>query len=82
MYEQIMNVDDKLPKLKYKQSKGKKGLYSKRMCRGQIYLDYRDVGGKSIEEQVNEGPLCYSYPYNRNISRESAWESNRDFMKE
>ena len=73
MYEQIMPVDDKLLGLKYKPSKNKEGLYYKKMRRGQIFLDYRDVGGKSIEEQREEGPLCYSFPYDREIPMEDAW---------
>ena len=82
MTEQIVQIDDKLSKLGYRESKNKRGLYYKSRQHGIVYLDHRDVGGKSVEEQINEGPLCYSYPQDRTADRESAWQNNRAFMME
>ena len=56
----------------------KVGLYSKQLQHCTAYLDHRDIGGKSVGEQVEQGPMFYSF-----VATDSAkWEHNREAMFE
>ena len=73
--ENVMQIDDKLPNLGYmERNKRKPGLYSKRLQHCTAYLDHRDIGGKSIEEQQQEGPMFYAFPYDG----QPAWQCGRE----
>lgn len=77
--ERIVPRDDRLHDLGYNErNKQKLGMYSKRLRHCTAYLDHRDIGGKSTEEQIEQGPMFYSFK----IDGHAAWEHNREAMLE
>lgn len=77
--ERIVPRDDRLHDLGYNErNKQKLGLYSKRLQHCTAYLDHRDIGGKSAGEQVEQGPMFYSFA----ADGHAAWEHNREAMLE
>ena len=77
--ERIVPRDDRLHNLGYdERNKQKPGLYSKRLQHCIAYLDHRDIGGKSAGEQVEQGPMFYSFP----MGGHATWERNREAMLE
>ena len=77
--ERIVPRDDRLHGLGYgERNKQKQGLYSKQLQHCIAYLDHRDIGGKSAGEQVEQGPMFYSFP----MGGHATWQSNREAMLE
>ena len=77
--ESIVPRDNRLHDLGYNERNRKKiGLYSKQLQHCTAYLDHRNIGGKSVNEQVEQGPMFYSF-----VATDSAkWEHNREAMFE
>ena len=58
-----MPGDDNLGNLGYsEEGEGKPGLYCKHKRRCVMYLEHRNVGGNSVEKQVELGPMFYTFP--------------------
>ncbi len=77
--ERIVPRDDRLHDLGYNErNKQKLGLYSKRLQHCTAYLDHRDIGGKSAGEQIEQGPMFYSFA----IDGHATWQHNREAMLE
>ena len=60
MYEKIMEGDDQLYKLGYRESRRKPGLYYKSRKSYRAFLDHRNIGGHPVAEQVRRGPMFYA----------------------
>ena len=77
--ELIVPRNDRLHDLGYNErNKQKLRLYSKRLRHCTAYLDHRDIGGKSAGEQVEQGPMFYSFA----ADGHAAWEHNLEAMLE
>ena len=67
----IMAVSSMIRKLKYHNNAWKPGLYKKKLKHGIAFLDHRDIGGDSVQDQASLGPMFYSFPTD-------SWEHNRE----
>lgn len=60
MYEKIMEGDDQLYRMGYRESRKKLGLYYKNRKSYRAFLDHRNIGGHPVAEQVRRGPMFYA----------------------
>ena len=57
----LIHIDPKIFELGYKKHDFKKGLFVKPCITGKAYLDFRNKGELSREEQVEQGPMHYYF---------------------
>ncbi len=57
----LIEINPKIFELGYKKHNFKKGLFVKSCITGMAYLDFRNKGILSREEQIEQGPLHYYF---------------------
>ena len=76
---QVVPTDVRLHDLGYNETNWQRpGLYVNRLQYCTTYLDHRDTGGKTADEQIKQGPTFHAYPQNGR----PAWLCNREALQE